>query len=174
MPDHQSPPSSRQPPASMSWLLVVDHASAWAAGKVPRSFSQAGHLMMTLSLVTGSVGGACGNRPADARELQLHRKGLETVWLVPDPDRPGQVAERWHCERCQPHRAAIIMCGLCSSTVMLGGNPAGPDGSPLPDPAAQWLAVHDWKQRHGAAGSATVTLAGPRPGLMILSPTDRS
>jgi hypothetical protein len=42
----------------MSWLLVVDHASVWAARKVPRSFSQAGHLMMTLSLVTGSVGSA--------------------------------------------------------------------------------------------------------------------
>jgi DNA invertase Pin-like site-specific DNA recombinase len=52
----------------------------------------------------------CGNRPADAREFQRHREGLETVWLLHDPDQPGRLVERWHCERCQPHQVEIVMC----------------------------------------------------------------
>jgi hypothetical protein len=92
----------------------------------------------------------CGNRPADARELQLPREGLETVWLFHDPDQPGRLVERWHCERCQPHQVEIVMCGLCGNTVVLGGDLAtGSDdqSSQLRDLAVQWLAGHGWIQR---------------------------
>jgi DNA invertase Pin-like site-specific DNA recombinase len=92
----------------------------------------------------------CGHRPADARELQLHREGLETVWLVHDPDQPGRLVERWHCERCQPHQVEIVMCGLCGNTVMLGGDlaVAAKDQSfQLPDLAMRWLTDHGWIQR---------------------------
>ncbi|HZX08855.1 helix-turn-helix domain-containing protein [Kribbella sp.] len=82
----------------------------------------------------------CGHRPANKHELQLHREGLETVWLLPDPTGPAAaVIERWHCERCQPHQARIIMCDLCGSTVMLGNALA--EGHAVPDAAALWLAV---------------------------------
>ena len=92
----------------------------------------------------------CGNRPADARELQLHREGLETVWLLHDPDQPGRLVERWHCERCQPHQVEIVMCGLCGNTVMLGGDLATgsyDQSSQLPELAVQWLTGHGWIQR---------------------------
>ena len=92
----------------------------------------------------------CGNRPADARELQLHREGLETVWLLHDPDQPGRLIERWHCERCQPHQVEIVMCGLCGNTVMLGADLAtGSDDQSfqLPELAVQWLTGHGWIQR---------------------------
>jgi hypothetical protein len=53
----------------------------------------------------------CDYRPTDSRELELHRDGLATIWLTLDPDHPGRIIERRHCERCQPHRARIVMCG---------------------------------------------------------------
>jgi hypothetical protein len=88
----------------------------------------------------------CGHRPTSKYELQLHREGLETVWLLPDPQQPaGAVVERWHCERCQPHQARIIMCGLCSSTVILGAELA--EGEQISDPAALWLAGRGWVRR---------------------------
>ncbi|WP_238164602.1 recombinase family protein [Kribbella pittospori] len=31
----------------------------------------------------------CGYRPSSKYELQLHREGLETVWLLADPEQPG-------------------------------------------------------------------------------------
>jgi hypothetical protein len=87
----------------------------------------------------------CGHRPSSKHELQLHREGLETVWLLPDPVQPGAaVIERWYCERCQPHQARIIMCGLCSSTVMLGGQLANGELEHLPAAAVLWLASRGW------------------------------
>jgi DNA invertase Pin-like site-specific DNA recombinase len=84
----------------------------------------------------------CEYRPSSKHELKLHREGLETVWLLPDPDQLATaVVERWHCERCQPHQARIIMCGLCSSTVILGNELAVEH---VPDAAALWLAGHGW------------------------------
>ncbi|MFI6833794.1 recombinase family protein [Kribbella sp. NPDC050241] len=88
----------------------------------------------------------CGHRPSSGHELQLHREGLETVWLVPDAAQPDVVVERWHCERCQSHQARIIMCSLCGSTVMLGDELAAAGGEPIPDPAVLWLAGHGWIQ----------------------------
>ena len=90
----------------------------------------------------------CDYRPTHSRELELHRDGLATIWLTLDPDHPGRVIERRHCERCQPHRARIVMCGLFDTTVMLGDDLAVPEPSPLPRPAAQWLTTNAWKQ-HG-------------------------
>ncbi|MEV4263541.1 recombinase family protein [Kribbella sp. NPDC049584] len=85
----------------------------------------------------------CGHRPSSKHELQLHREGLETVWLFPDPARPGTaVVERWHCERCQPHQARIIMCGLCSATVILGNELAAVEQ--VPDQAVLCLAGRGW------------------------------
>jgi DNA invertase Pin-like site-specific DNA recombinase len=86
----------------------------------------------------------CGNRPTSKHELQLHREGLETVWLLPDPDSSEAVVERWHCERCQPHQARIVMCGLCGATVMLGEELASDDFAHVPDVADRWLADHGW------------------------------
>ncbi|RZT17476.1 DNA invertase Pin-like site-specific DNA recombinase [Kribbella sp. VKM Ac-2569] len=86
----------------------------------------------------------CGHSPSSKHELELHREGLETVWLEPDPAQAGSVVKRWHCERCQPHQARIVMCGLCSSTVMLGGAFAAEAPAKVPDSAALWLAGHDW------------------------------
>jgi transposase len=92
----------------------------------------------------------CGHRPSNKHELQLHREGLETVWLLPDPAHPATaVVERWHCERCQPHQAGIVMCGLCSSTVMLGDELAASDQEPIPDAAVLWLAGHGWSEADG-------------------------
>jgi DNA invertase Pin-like site-specific DNA recombinase len=107
----------------------------------------------------------CGNRPADARELQLHREGLETVWLFHDPDLPGRLVERWHCERCQPHQVEIVMCGLCGNTVMLGGDlAAGSDDHSfqLPELAVRWLSGHGWIQRPSSwyCGSHTDRVSG--------------
>jgi DNA invertase Pin-like site-specific DNA recombinase len=66
----------------------------------------------------------CGHRPASKHELALHREGLETIWLVPSPDNPAAaVVERWHCERCQPHQARIIMCGRRSRRRRPGAGP---------------------------------------------------
>jgi hypothetical protein len=84
----------------------------------------------------------CGHRPASKHELALHREGLATVWLEPDPNRAESVVEGWHCERCQPHQARIVMCGLCSSTVMLGAELAV--GEQVRDAVALWLATHGW------------------------------
>jgi DNA invertase Pin-like site-specific DNA recombinase len=91
----------------------------------------------------------CGYRPIDSRELELHRDGLATVWLTLDPDDPGRIVERRHCERCQPHRARIVMCGLFDTTVMLGDDLSVPEPSPLPPPAVQWLTTNGWKQHRG-------------------------
>ncbi|MFG1912994.1 recombinase family protein [Kribbella sp. NPDC048928] len=88
----------------------------------------------------------CGHRPSSKHELQLHREGLETVWLLPDPDYPGTaVVERWHCERCQPHQARIIMCDLCSSTVMLGGELAA-DPARTAEAVVLWLGSRGWSR----------------------------
>ena len=92
----------------------------------------------------------CGHRPTDARELQLHREGLDTIWLLPDPDRPAELVERWHCERCQPHQAQIVMCSLCSATVMLGGElAAAGEADQVLGTAARWLASRGWIQSRG-------------------------
>ncbi|TDO30227.1 DNA invertase Pin-like site-specific DNA recombinase [Kribbella sp. VKM Ac-2527] len=91
----------------------------------------------------------CDYRPTDSRELELHRDDLATVWLTLDPDDPGRIIERRHCERCQPHRARIVMCGLFDTTVMLGDDLAVPEPSPLPQPAVQWLATNAWRQHDG-------------------------
>ncbi|WP_406054488.1 recombinase family protein [Kribbella sp. NBC_00889] len=93
----------------------------------------------------GAACPTCGYRPSSKHELQLHREGLETVWLLPDPDQPDMaVVERWHCEQCQPHQARIIMCGLCSSTVMLGEQIAAGEPEQVPDLAVLWLVGHGW------------------------------
>jgi hypothetical protein len=73
----------------------------------------------------------CGYRPTDSRELEPHRDGLATIWLIADPDHPGRVIGGRHCERCRPHRARIVMCGLFDTTVMLGDDLAVPKPSPL-------------------------------------------
>ena len=91
----------------------------------------------------------CDYRPTDARELELHRDGLATIWLTLAPDQPEQIVERRHCERCQPHQARIVMCGLLDTTVMLGGDLAVAETSPLPEQAAQWFTAHGWRQQRG-------------------------
>jgi DNA invertase Pin-like site-specific DNA recombinase len=91
----------------------------------------------------------CDYRPTDSRELELHRDGLATIWLTLDPDHPGRIIERRHCERCQPHRARIVMCRLFDTTVMLGDDLAVPEPSPLPQPAVQWLTTNAWRQHGG-------------------------
>nr|WP_132156543.1 recombinase family protein [Kribbella antiqua] len=92
----------------------------------------------------------CGYRPSNKHELQLHREGLDTVWLIPDPDRPATaVVERWHCERCQPHQARLIMCGLCSSAVMLGDELTNGDPARTPDVAVLWLTGRGWSHVDG-------------------------
>jgi hypothetical protein len=80
----------------------------------------------------------------------LHRDGLDTIWLLPDPERAAELVERWHCERCQLHQAKIMMCSLCSATVMLGGELASADEpDQVPCTAAQWLASHGWTHGSG-------------------------
>ncbi|MER7243229.1 site-specific integrase [Kribbella sp. NPDC000426] len=49
---------------------------------------------------------------ADARELQLHRGGLDTIWPLLEPDRPDELLEQWRCERCQPAKAHWSSCRL--------------------------------------------------------------
>jgi hypothetical protein len=61
-----------------------------------------------------------------------------------DPAQNGSVVERWHCERCQPYQARIVMYGLCGSTVMLGGELAD-DSAGVPA-AGRWLAAHGWSR----------------------------
>jgi hypothetical protein len=48
------------------------------------------------------------------------------------------MVERWHCENCQPHRARLIMCSLCSATVLLGDELAPDDTAQLAEPASLW------------------------------------
>lgn len=85
----------------------------------------------------------CGYRPSSKHELELYEEGLKTVWLLPDPTQPSTaVVERWHCERCQPHQARILMCDLCESTVILGNALAADEQ--IPAAAALWLAGHGW------------------------------
>jgi transposase-like protein len=91
----------------------------------------------------------CNYRPTDSRELELHRDGLATIWLTLDPHAAGRIVERRHCERCQPHRARIVMCGLFDTTVMLGDDLAVPEPSPLPQQAVQWLTTNAWRQHGG-------------------------
>jgi hypothetical protein len=94
----------------------------------------------------------CGNRSADRHELQLHREGLDTLWLETDPARPDELVECWHCERCQPHQAQIVMCALCSNTVMVGGDLAATAaGQPFraPDGVVRWLTGHGWVEGRG-------------------------
>ncbi|GAA3117414.1 DNA invertase Pin-like site-specific DNA recombinase [Kribbella aluminosa] len=89
---------------------------------------------------------SCGYRPESKHELKVHREGLETVWLLPDPTQPAAaVVERWHCERCQPHQARIIMCDQCGAIVMLGNVLAA--GEHVPEAAALWLAARGWARR---------------------------
>ncbi|WP_329484180.1 hypothetical protein OG555_18685 [Kribbella sp. NBC_01484] len=97
----------------------------------------------------GPVCPTCDYRPTDSRELELHRDGLATIWLTLDPDHAGRILERRHCERCQPHRARIVMCGLFDTTVMLGDDLAVPEPSPLPQLAVHWLTTNAWQQHRG-------------------------
>ncbi|MER7244673.1 recombinase family protein [Kribbella sp. NPDC000426] len=94
----------------------------------------------------GSACPTCEYRPSSEHELQLHRDDLANVWLLPDPAQPATaVIERWHCSQCQPHQARIIMCGLCISTVMLGGGLAA--GEHVSDAVTLWLAARGWARR---------------------------
>ena len=92
------------------------------------------------------VGEAGGVHDGDEN---LHRDDLATSWLILNPDEPGRIIERRHCERCQPHQARIIMCGLFDTTVMLGDDLAVAEPSPLPQPAVQWLTANGWRQHSG-------------------------
>lgn len=89
----------------------------------------------------------CGNLPTNKHELQLHREGLETVWLASDPTRGGQVIERWHCEQCQPHRAELLMCP-CGGSVMLSDDLAD-QASTDTSAVARWLTNHGWIHHAG-------------------------
>jgi DNA invertase Pin-like site-specific DNA recombinase len=94
---------------------------------------------------------SCGHQPTSQHELAQHREDLDTPWLLPHPDDPAGLVERRHCSRCQPHEAEIVMCPLCSTTVMLGGELAERGGHGLADVAAQWLTARGWRQHAGDA-----------------------
>ena len=53
----------------------------------------------------------------------------------------------WHCSQCQPHLVEMVMCGLCSVTVLLGGDLANKaEQTLLLEPAARWLTDRGWRQ----------------------------
>lgn len=92
----------------------------------------------------------CGYRPVSSHEVAQHREELATVWLFTDPATPGRLVERWHCARCQPHQVAMVMCRLCGTTVMLGGDlAAAMTGAVLPELGRRWLTNHGWHQHPG-------------------------
>jgi hypothetical protein len=69
-----------------------------------------------------SAGLPDGYHPTSTHEVAQHREELDTVWLFTDADQTGHLVERWHRSGCQPHQVEIIMCRLCGTTVMLGGD----------------------------------------------------
>jgi DNA invertase Pin-like site-specific DNA recombinase len=89
---------------------------------------------------------SCGHRPTSRHELAQHREDLDTVWLLSDPDDPAELVERRHCSRCQPHQVEIVMCPLCSTAVMLGGELAERGGHGLAEVAVHWLTARGWRQ----------------------------
>jgi len=64
----------------------------------------------------------CGHRPLSLRDLHRYRQDLLEPWLYLDQDRPGEVVERHHCARCQPHdSASALACAVCGDGPLLAG-----------------------------------------------------
>jgi hypothetical protein len=83
----------------------------------------------------------------ELRKRWQQRQDLAITWLYADPDRPGQVIDRRHCQECQPHqRIRDIICPLCADGLMLAGDLANhTDNDGPPAPAHRWLAEHGWR-----------------------------
>jgi DNA invertase Pin-like site-specific DNA recombinase len=87
---------------------------------------------------------SCMQRPKYKRERELFEDALGTVWLVAYPGRPGEVATRWYCDRCQPHGAELVLCRCGKDAgVMISSSLAGQadDSTSL---VGQWLTDHGW------------------------------
>lgn len=82
---------------------------------------------------------SCGYRPARRRDLIPHHHDLATIWLHLED---GQVRERRHCVRCQPHdQVTSINCSVCGDGVLVTG---ATDDVP-PEPVLDWLNRHHWE-----------------------------
>ncbi|WP_072816294.1 recombinase family protein [Rhodococcus zopfii] len=82
----------------------------------------------------------CGYRPETRREMIPHLDDLDTVWLHLDPG--GQVGERRHCARCQPHEQVVaVSCTRCGVGPLISGIDAGGE---LPALILRWLEERGW------------------------------
>jgi hypothetical protein len=91
----------------------------------------------------------CGHRPLSLRDLHRHRQDLLEPWLYLDPDTPGEVVERHHCARCQPHESvSALACAVCGDGPLLAGELADQmrnERTP-PKPARRWLDQRGWRE----------------------------
>jgi hypothetical protein len=97
---------------------------------------------------TTSTCPTCGHRPTNKRDHALLRDALCTVWLTPDPDRPGEVLERWHCDQCQGHGADLVLCPCGDGSVMISDELVG-QAEDRTSAVARWLAGHGWIHHKG-------------------------
>jgi DNA invertase Pin-like site-specific DNA recombinase len=88
----------------------------------------------------------CGHRPLSLRDLHRHRQDLLESWLY--LDRTGEVAQRHHCARCQPHDSvSMLACAVCGDGPLLAGELADQmrSGKPTPPrPVRRWLSEQGW------------------------------
>ncbi|MCK0093579.1 recombinase family protein [Rhodococcus sp. F64268] len=82
----------------------------------------------------------CGYRPSTRREMIPHLDDLDTLWLHLDPG--GQVRERRHCARCQPHEQVVaVTCTRCGQGALISGIEGG---GALPAAIVRWLEERGW------------------------------
>ncbi|WP_202817533.1 recombinase family protein [Kribbella sp. ALI-6-A] len=104
-------------------------------------------LSMPAPPTTSSCPG-CGHRPNGQRDQRLLRDALGTVWLLADPDRPGEVREHWYCDHCQPHGADLVMCPCGGDSVMTSAELAG-HADISTSAVTRWLTSHGWIHHEG-------------------------
>ncbi len=92
----------------------------------------------------------CDYRPKYQRDRLLLRDALEQVWLAPAPGRPGELLERWHCDRCQDTEPAghLVMCPCGGDSVMVTAELAD-QVDKNNSAVTRWLTSHGWRHHEG-------------------------
>ncbi|WP_159848574.1 hypothetical protein [Nocardia sp. CY41] len=100
----------------------------------------------------------CGYTTTSDRERGRLLQDNAVIWLEPDPEHPGGLVERRHCQRCRPRPTETIAdvdCALCDdSGPLLVGHWATEliDTGTVPALVLRWLTVRKWRTIPGIEG----------------------